>query len=113
MLKAIYAGFQAAQDFDWPMGVSDDSQLRLVGFVDDGVHFVHRHLILVDQLDGVNSRLGELADLGARVFHTVHTPAEQLRARVWRVLKERAGHVQRRTGEFAFADAVANVNAGL
>ena len=99
VLEVVDAGREAAADLLGPMRVRDDRQVALVRLVDDGLHFVQRHLILIDQLDDVDAGVGELLHLGARVGDAVHAPAEQLGARIRRVLDERARHVQRRARE--------------
>ncbi len=67
VLEAVDAGGEPAANLFGPMRVRDDRQLALVRFVDDGAHFLHRHLVLIDQLDDVDAGVGQLAHLRARV----------------------------------------------
>ena len=56
------------------MRVRDDRQAVLVRLVHDRAHLVHRHLILIDQLDDVDAGVGEPAHLGAGVVACPLTP---------------------------------------
>ena len=61
MLEAVDAGGEPAANLLRPMRVRDDRQPALVRLVDHRAHLVHRHLVLVDQLDDVDPGVGELA----------------------------------------------------
>ena len=61
VLEVVDAGREPAADLLGPMRVRDDRQVAPVRLVDDGLHFLHRHLVLVDQLDDVDAGVGELA----------------------------------------------------
>ena len=76
MLEVVHAGREAAANFFRAMRVRDDHEVRLVRFVDDRADFLHRHLILIDQLDDVHAGFGQLSNLLARVRLAFHTPAE-------------------------------------
>ena len=38
----------------------DDGKVAAVRFIDDGLHLIERHLILIDQLDHIDAAVGEL-----------------------------------------------------
>ncbi len=61
-----------------------------VGFIDDGTHLVHGHLVLIHQLDDVDASLGQSADLGPRVVGPIDPPAESLGSRIGRWSPPRA-----------------------
>ena len=65
-------------------------------FVDDGRDLLHRHLVLIDQLDDVDAGVRQLADLRARVVGAVDAPAERFGARIRLVLDERTRDVDGR-----------------
>ena len=60
VLEAVDAGGEPAADLLGPVRVRDDRLAVLVRLVHDGAHFVHRHLVLIDQLDDVDAGVGEL-----------------------------------------------------
>ena len=76
VFKIIHPGRETAADFLGAMGVRDDREFVRVRFVNDRFHLFHRHLVLVDQLDDVDSGVGELFHLGASVRGTFHAPAK-------------------------------------
>lgn len=51
---------------------------------------VDSHLVLIDELDFIHARIGQLADLGTRIVWTIHAPAVRLGPRIGLVLDERA-----------------------
>ena len=113
VLEAIHAGRKPAADLLGPMGVRHDGQAALVRLPHHGGELVQRHLILVDQLDDVDPGVGESLDFRSGVVGAGHAPAEELRARVRRLLNERARHVHRGAGDLAGVDAIANGDARL
>ena len=86
---------------------------RLCASVHHRAHFLHRHLVLIDQLDDVDLALDELPNFRARVVRAVDAPAVRLGAGIRRVLDERARHVHRRARNLAGVDAVARRDARL
>jgi hypothetical protein len=108
MLEVVDAGEQTSPDLFRTVRVRDDGKTVPVRFVDDGANLVDRHLVLVDQLDDVDTSLREPAHLGARVVGTVHPPTEQLRPRIRCMLNERPGDVQRRAWNSPGVDPVAH-----
>ncbi len=84
-----------------------------VRFVDDGLHFVHRHLVLVDELDNVDSRVSELLHFSFAVGCAFDAPAEVIGAGIRLVLNEWTGDVKGRSGNFAAIDPVTQTNALL
>jgi hypothetical protein len=56
--------------------MSYDWKFAFVRFVNHGADFVHRHLVLVNQLDAVDSGFGQAADFRSRVVNSIHAPAE-------------------------------------
>ena len=79
VLEVVDAGDETAPNLFRAVRVRDDGKPALVRFVDDGAHFVHRHLVLVDQLDDVHAGVRELPHFRARVVGAVHAPAEIVR----------------------------------
>jgi hypothetical protein len=48
MLKAIDTDSESTPNLFRAMCVRDDRKFVRMRFIDDGLHFVHRHLVLVD-----------------------------------------------------------------
>ena len=113
VFEAVHAGRQPAANLFRAMGMRNDRQAALVRLPHHRGQFVERHLIVVDELDDVDARVGEPADLGAGVVAARHAPAKLLRTRIRRLLDERTGHVDGRSGQLARVDAIANGDAGL
>ena len=113
MLKAINSGREAASDFFGAMRVRHHRKFVCVRFVHHRLHFLHRHLILIDQLDDVDSSAGKLFHLRFAISRTFHPPPKEFRSRIRFVLNERTSDVQRRAGNLAAVNPVANINAFL
>ena len=78
--------------------------------LDDGLHLVVRHLVLVDQLDEVDAGVDQLLHLGARVVGAVDAPAhERLVLEVRPVLDEGTRDVEARPGDLARGDPLLDV----
>ena len=73
VLEVVDAGSDPATDFLGAVRVRDHEELALVRLVDDRVHLLHRHLVLVDQLDQVDAGVRELRTF-ARASSTPLTP---------------------------------------
>ena len=95
------------------MRMRHDRKFVRVRFIHNRLHFFHRHLILIDQLDDVDSGVGELFDLGLAVGWAFDAPAEKLGAGIGLVLNEWAGDIKRRAWNFATIDPITDVNALL
>ena len=76
MLEAIHSGEQTTSDLLRPVGVSGHCQTMAVGLVDHGIPLLLGHLVLIDQLDDIDTSLGEASDLGPGVFRTVDAPSK-------------------------------------
>ena len=111
MLETIHARSQAATDFLGTMGMCYDGKFVRMRFVHHRFHFFHRHLILIDELDDVDSGVGELFDLGFAVGRTLDAPTEKLGARIRFVLNEWTCDVERRAWNFAMIDSITHINA--
>ncbi len=88
--------------------MSHYGQLAFVSFVNNRQHLIHRHLILIDQLDDVDSGFSERAHFGAGVFRTFDAPAKVISARIRLVLNKRSGDVKCWTSYLAFANTIAD-----
>ena len=66
VLEAIHADGQSAPNLFRPVRMRDDWKFARVRFVDDRLHFFHRHLVLIDQLDDVDSGVGEFFTFACR-----------------------------------------------
>ena len=73
VFETVHACGEAATDLFRAMRVRDHGKITLVRFVDDGAHLLHRHLVLIDQLDDVHAAVGELCTF-ARASATPFTP---------------------------------------
>ena len=82
-------------------------------FSDDGLHFLHRHLILIDQLDDVHAGIGQLFYFRPGVGGAFNAPAESFRAGIGLVLNKRPRDIERRAGKLAAIDPVAHLDAFL
>src|SRR5262249_11041298 len=111
VLEAIDSGLQPAANLFGTVRMRDHREPVFVRFVDHGADFIHRHLILVDQLYDIDSGIGQLADFGPRVVNAFDPPAEIFRSGIRLVLNERAGDVERRAGNFTGVDGVADFDA--
>jgi len=78
--QAINAPLQPAADFFGTMRVGHYRELVFVSFIYDRFDFSHRHLILIDQLDQIDSGFGEHPHFGARHRRRFHAPANILSA---------------------------------
>ena len=88
VFETIDTRLQSATNLFRTMRVSDDRKFSFVRFVDDRLHFLHRHLILIDQLDHVDSRFGQRAHLGTRIFDALHAPTHIISSWIRLVLNE-------------------------
>ncbi len=113
VLEAIHAGQEPAADLLGPVRVRDDRLAARVRFVHDGAHFVHRHLVLVDQLDDVDSGVGDLLHLGASIVRSFDAPAVRLGVRIGLVLDEGTRDVERGARDLAGVDPIADGDTGL
>ena len=89
----------------------DDRQFAFVRFVDDCLHFLHRHLILIDQLDHIDASFSQRAHFRACVIDALHAPTHIVSARIWFVLNKRTGNVKRWPRYLAFLDPLAHRDA--
>src|SRR5207248_6029967 len=113
VLETIHARSQAATDFLGTMGMCYDGKFVRMRFVHHRFHFFHRHLILIDELDDVDSGVGELFDLSLAIGWALDAPTKKLGAGIWFVLNEWTGDVERRAGNFAAIDSITHINAFL
>jgi len=113
VLESIHAGNEAAADLVRPMRMGDDRLVMPMRLVDHRVDLLHRHLVLVDQLDDVDAGVGDLLHLGAPVVWSRDAPAVGLCVRVGLVLDEGTGDEERGAGNSSAVDAVAHVDARL
>src|SRR6185503_23310 len=95
------------------MGVRDNRQLSFVCFVNDGLNFLHRHLVLVDELDYINATISECAYFGSCIFCSLHSPTEIFGSGIWLVLDKGAGNIHCWPGNLALLNTVAHGGAGL
>jgi hypothetical protein len=58
VLEAIHADGQSTPNLFRAVRMRDDWKFARVRFVDDCFYFFHRHLVLIDQLDDVDSGVG-------------------------------------------------------
>src|SRR5215510_11593694 len=86
----------------------DDRQSMLVRFIDDGLHFFHRHLILIDELYAVDTRVRQLADFLASISRAIRAPAKIFGSWIRLVLNERTRNVKCRPGNLSRIDSIAN-----
>ena len=107
------ADCEPAADFLGPMCVGDDRLAAAMCFLGDGAHFVQRHLVLIDEFDDVDFRIREFRNLSARLVWALHAPPVQVRARIRRVLDERAGYVHGRAWNLPSVDPIARRNADV
>src|ERR1700730_8672078 len=98
MFKVIDPGLQSTPDFLGPVGMRDYRQLVLMRLLYYRSHFVHLHLILVDELDAIHPGVCQLLSLGACVRNTVDSPPKVVGAWIRRMLQERARDVKGRAG---------------
>jgi hypothetical protein len=108
VLEAVDAGRHAAPDLLGPVGVGDHGEPLLVGLVHHRPDLVHRHLVLIDELDDVDLGLGEPPHLGAGVVGAVNPPAVGLGAGIGLVLEEGAGDVESGARDLPLAHGVAH-----
>ena len=45
-----------------------------VRFVDDCFYFFHRHLVLIDELDDIDSRISQCLNFRASIIRAFHSP---------------------------------------
>ena len=93
------------------MGVRHHRQFVGVRFVDHRSRFFQGHLVLVDQLDDVHSRVGELFDLGLCIGRAFDSPAIKFFSRIRLVLEKWTGDIQGRARNFAAIDSIAHAQA--
>ena len=79
-------------------------------FIHNRAHLVHRHLVLVDQLDDVDAGVGDLLHLRAAIVRAFDAPAVGLGVGIRLVLNERAGDVERGAWDLPLVDPVADVD---
>src|SRR4030095_1706330 len=82
-------------------------------FINDGKDFLHRHLVLIDQLDAVDARFGELAHLRASVLRSVGAPSKVFGSRIRFVLNKGPGNIKRRSRDLPRVYSISNRDAFL
>ena len=70
--------------------MTDDRKLAFVRLVDNCSHLVHRHLILIDQLDHIDACFSQRAHFRARIVGAADTPANVISAGIRFVLDKRS-----------------------
>src|SRR5437763_13463017 len=95
------------------MSMSNDRQLVSMSLVGHCFHFLHRHLILIDQFDDVNSGIRQLFHFRPRVGRALNAPPKVLGPRIRFMLDEWAGDIQSWPRNFAAVDTVAKLKAFL
>jgi hypothetical protein len=113
MFEAIDTGEEPATNFFRSMRMRHDRELSLVGFIHDRCNFFHRHLILIDQFDYIDSGFGKRAHFRTCVRRAFHAPTNIFRAGIRLVLNEWSRDVQRRTGYFTFLNPLTDCDACL
>ena len=84
-----------------------------VRFIHHRLYLLHRHLVLIDELDDVDAGIGKLLDLCLAIGRTLHAPPEKLGAGIGFVLNEWTGDIECRAGNFAAVDSIADIDAFL
>src|SRR5215510_14908578 len=113
MLKTIDACLQASTNLLRPVCVGHDGEFEPMGLVDYRENLIHGHLILIDQLDYIDSGFGEHPHFCARIFSALHAPAEVLSTRIRLVLNKWAGNIKRGARKIAFFDSITHGEACL
>ena len=113
VLEAVNSGSQPAQYFLGAVRMCDHRLAGLVRFIHQRQKLRVSHLILVDDLDDVDTCTRQGPDLRARVFLAVDAPTKGFGIGVRPVLQKRPTHVKRRSGNSAGLDRIARVDARL
>src|SRR4051812_1082980 len=95
------------------MGMSHHREFMGVSFIHDRLDLVHRHLVLVDQLDDIDAGVGYLFHFGLGVGCAFDSPPERFRAGIRLMLNEWSGHIQGWPWNFTAVDSIPNLNAGF
>src|SRR4030095_16240121 len=80
---------------------------------DDSKNFLHRHLVLIDQLDAIDARFGELAHLSASVLRSVGAPSKVFGSRIRFVLNKGSGNIKRGSHNLPRVYSISNRDAFL
>ena len=113
VLEAINPGREAATDFVGAMRVRYHRKFVGMRFVHHRLHFLHRHLILIDKLDDVDAGVVKLFDLRFAISRPFHAPAKPFCPRIRLMLNERTSDIEGRARNFAAVDSIAGINALL